>query len=488
MKNITRNKFVASFVLLLTLTLLLLPACTSASTPPAPTLKILAPSATLYAPGNVTVTVEVTNFNIVDKQGQTNVAGEGHLHYYLDVDAPTTPGQPAIPTSGVWAHVASTSYTFTNVTSGQHKISVELVNNDHTPLSPPVVATINVLIIPEIGPPNVVIATPTAGESLPAGNVTVSVQVTNFNVVDKQGQANVSHEGHIHYYLDVEAPTTAGQPAIPASGVWAHVATTSYTFTNVTPGTHFVEVELVNNDHTPLSPPVVAKVMFTVTGTGSQPAAPTLSITAPSAGTSLPAGDVAVVVQVTNFNVVDKQGQANVAGEGHIHYYLDIDAPTAAGQPAIPPSGTWAHIAATNYKFTNVTAGNHFVSVELVNNDHTPLNPPVVAKVNFTITAPTVTPVTIALIAQNLAFNMSTITVTAGASVTINFDNKDTGFLHNFSLYNDSSAAPPAIFQGQLVTGPATATYTFTAPTKVGTYFFRCDIHPTMMTGIFIVQ
>jgi len=96
--------------------------------------------------------------------------------------------------------------------------------------------------------------------------------------------------------------------------------------------------------------------------------------------------------------------------------------------------------------------------------------------------------VTIALTAQNIAFDKSTITVPAGASVTINFNNKDSGVAHNFSLFNDASAAPPALFQGQVITGPATTTYTFKAPTKPGTYFFRCDIHPTIMTGSFVVQ
>ena len=195
--------------------------CQSTTTTPpttttaAPTIKITSPSSgVIPVAGNVTVTVQVTNFNVVDKQGQANVPGEGHIHYYLDVDAPTTPGQPAIPTSGTWAHVASTSYTFTNVTGGPHKISVELINNDHTPLVPPVVDTVNVTVLQEIGPPNLVIATPRDGDMLPAGDVTVTVQVANFNVVDKQGQANVSHEGHIHYYLDVDAPTpgSTGNP------------------------------------------------------------------------------------------------------------------------------------------------------------------------------------------------------------------------------------------------------------------------------------
>jgi cytochrome c oxidase subunit II len=91
------------------------------------------------------------------------------------------------------------------------------------------------------------------------------------------------------------------------------------------------------------------------------------------------------------------------------------------------------------------------------------------------------------LVAQNLAFNQTTITVPAGAEVMINFDNKDNGIPHNFSLYTDSTASK-AIFVGQIITGPSTITYAFAAPTAPGTYFFRCDVHPTMMTGTFIVQ
>ena len=95
--------------------------------------------------------------------------------------------------------------------------------------------------------------------------------------------------------------------------------------------------------------------------------------------------------------------------------------------------------------------------------------------------------VTISLVAQNTAFNKSTIIVPAGATVTIDFNNRDT-VPHNFSVYFNSSATPPAIFQGPAIAGPATTTYKFTAPATPGTYFFRCDIHPNQMTGNFIVQ
>ncbi|QNT75385.1 hypothetical protein [Dehalogenimonas etheniformans] len=38
--------------------------------------------------------------------------------FYLDVQPPTTPGQPSIPPFGVWAHVSGTTYTFTGVAAG----------------------------------------------------------------------------------------------------------------------------------------------------------------------------------------------------------------------------------------------------------------------------------------------------------------------------------------------------------------------------------
>ena len=95
--------------------------------------------------------------------------------------------------------------------------------------------------------------------------------------------------------------------------------------------------------------------------------------------------------------------------------------------------------------------------------------------------------VSIDLVAQNQRFDKSAITVPAGASVTINFDNRDNGIRHNFAVYTDSGASS-AIFVGEMVTGPSTIAYKFTAPSTPGTYFFRCDPHAAIMTGDFIVQ
>jgi len=70
--------------------------------------------------------------------------------------------------------------------------------------------------------------------------------------------------------------------------------------------------------------------------------------------------------------------------------------------------------------------------------------------------------------------------------VTMNFENRDDGIPHNVAVYTDSSASR-VIFRGEIITGPAEVTYTFTAPEEPGTYFFRCDVHPSMNGG-FVVE
>jgi outer membrane protein assembly factor BamB len=120
-----------------------------------PTIKITSPVVPVL-PGDVTVTVAVANFNLVNKLGLANAPGEGHIHYFMDVtDIPTADGKPAIPTNGVWSPSPETSYTFTNVPEGVHTIAVELVNNDHTPLEPAVMYVSSVEVTAVVTSPSV---------------------------------------------------------------------------------------------------------------------------------------------------------------------------------------------------------------------------------------------------------------------------------------------------------------------------------------------
>jgi hypothetical protein len=116
---------------------------------------------------------------------------------------------------------------------------------------------------------DVTITRPEQGSTVEAGNVTVSVDVKKFKVVDKLGQAPEDGEGHVHFYMDIgEIPTVAGEPATTKEGTYHAQATTEFTWEDLEPGEHTFAVQLVNNDHTPLKPPVIAQVTVEVKAAG----------------------------------------------------------------------------------------------------------------------------------------------------------------------------------------------------------------------------
>jgi len=120
--------------------------------------------------GNVTVSVDVTNFTLIEPTGQANAPGEGHLHYYLDAPVPTNESEPAIPETGGYVVSTNLSHTWENVTAGEHNLSVQLVNNDHTPLIPLVFETVNVTADGNVTPVENVTGNITS-EALPEGRV-----------------------------------------------------------------------------------------------------------------------------------------------------------------------------------------------------------------------------------------------------------------------------------------------------------------------------
>src|SRR5947199_70732 len=67
--------------------------------------------------------------------------------------------------------------------------------------------------------------------------------------------------------------------------------------------------------------------------------------------------------------------------------------------------------------------------------------------------------------------------------IAVAFDNRDAWTQHTSHVFDGKGATAPSLFATPLMKGPATATFTFTAPSKPGSYFFHCDVHPTQMTG-----
>ena len=108
-------------------------------------------------------------------------------------------------------------------------------------------------------------------------------------------------------------------------------------------------------------------------------------------------------------------------------------------------------------------------------------------EVGLTDTGPAAPDTSVNVIAKNLQFNVRSIAAVKGKTITVNFDNQDTGVLHNMAFYQDKTSRAK-IYVGEVTTGVAAVQYLFQAPTTAGNYYFRCDVHPDQMTGTFAVK
>jgi len=90
-------------------------------------------------------------------------------------------------------------------------------------------------------------------------------------------------------------------------------------------------------------------------------------------------------------------------------------------------------------------------------------------------------PPPVALSAQNTAFSTTSLTLPPGQA-TIDFKNQDT-VPHNVHLFDGPDGNSPSLFVGQIVPPGGSAQYKVTGLAAGKTYFFRCDVHPTQMTG-----
>lgn len=118
-----------------------------------PTLTVVSPdNGSILAGSDVTIDFEVGGFKLTTspvplaeagKRPDANRTGEGHMHIMLDL-------QPVIVVE------SAEPYTLRDVAAGEHRLLVELVNHDHSPLSPPVTQQIrfrSALAMPETGTP-----------------------------------------------------------------------------------------------------------------------------------------------------------------------------------------------------------------------------------------------------------------------------------------------------------------------------------------------
>lgn len=85
-------------------------------------------------------------------------------------------------------------------------------------------------------------------------------------------------------------------------------------------------------------------------------------------------------------------------------------------------------------------------------------------------------------------FDKECMAAQAGEAFTVTFTNDDEGIPHNWTLYTDESANEVLGGAGsatEAITGVDETTYEVDAQ-DAGEFFYRCDLHPTTMTGTFV--
>ncbi|MGC5326455.1 stalk domain-containing protein [Brevibacillus sp. SYSU BS000544] len=306
--------------------------------------------------------------------------------------------------------------------------------------------------------PSVKLLSPSQDAILYTDKVKVAVAAFNHELTDFRTNTQPKEaQGHVHVWLDTDVtnPKLAykminGEPAV---------------FENVQPGKHTVTVQLVGNDHKPISPESKQVITFTTALT------PSIQITGPKEGETINGDKVTVTTSVSHFKLDDfRTNNMVAAGEGHVHIWLDrnVNDPKAAykqvnGNPAV---------------FDHVKPGNHTLTVQLVGANHKPILPEVKQVVHFTTKATPqkampakAAPKTYAVNISGYAFKPGNLTVETGATVT--FTNSD-------DVSHTVTDQGGTFDSGSLAKGK-TFSKTFS---KAGVYNIYCKPHNFMVATI----
>jgi plastocyanin len=85
----------------------------------------------------------------------------------------------------------------------------------------------------------------------------------------------------------------------------------------------------------------------------------------------------------------------------------------------------------------------------------------------------------IRIVAGDFAFDLAEFSVPSETPFQIEFDHRDVKIPHNVAIY-DSGADGPALFRGEIFSGPRIVTYDVPGLPR-GVHHFTCDPHPYMV-------
>src|SRR5260370_11126196 len=236
--------------------------------------------------------------------------------------------------------------------------------------------------------PSLSILSPQAGENVTSTDIPVSIQVSNFSLSSADvGLPDKDGEGHIHVMLD-------GMNM----GVLVNFYT-SPTFTlagqGMKPGQHTLTFDLASNTHVDIEDTVTNVPINYQRATAKA---------APQASSSSGTPEVTVVwppngatvgplftIQVSRNNFTpsfELEGKPNLAGYGHYHVFVDMPMMDRTGGQGDMGMMSMAGMPATDSIPVDLRAwpnGQHTITAEPVQNDHTPIQAAKEAMITITL-------------------------------------------------------------------------------------------------------
>jgi hypothetical protein len=323
---------------------------------PAPSIQITQPLDGSRARGDsVQVVVAVSGLTLNgDAINRGNKDGIGNWELFVD-------GQYA--GLGVSDIASIPNDALPHIAAGEHKIAVELHNDDHSVLAGAARSEITVNFANDMhyaagtGPTGIHFVGLTDGAGIyPNPRLYVQVKVDTFKLDGTSiGTDNQTGIGHWHLYVD---------------GQYAGLSDTSVfsvpndVYPALSAGPHKLRVELHNNKHSFYQASIsdtLGIYLLAATSLTSTTSAPSISLVSPTDGSTVGGGLVPVRVAVSGVRLDgDSINRPNRDRYGHWQMFVD-DQYAGLGVSDVA--------ALPNQAFPRITAGKHKISVELHNDD-----------------------------------------------------------------------------------------------------------------------
>jgi hypothetical protein len=220
------------------------------------------------------------------------------------------------------------------------------------------------------------VISPKDGDKITSTDIPVEVEVSNFKLaVDRVGMPDRPDEGHVHVMHD----------GMNMGVLFNFYTTPKFTLLGqgLKPGPHTLTFDLATNTHEDIES-TVQQVNIDYQPTTPKPAPapspasgkPEVKVTEPKDGATV-GPKFQIKVQPTNFTPSEgMEGKQNLPGIGHYHLFVDMDM-SSMNQPGVMMSmAGLVLMPGTNIVDVDLSGwknGKHTVTVEPVQNDHTPI-------------------------------------------------------------------------------------------------------------------